>query len=79
MDEEDGVFAGAAPDLGVEILYRVEAQAEAVFGALGQGVAVVGQVLGLAALVQGFESGASHELPEVTTKRQNPFSYLRGH
>nr|GFC26512.1 hypothetical protein [Tanacetum cinerariifolium] len=62
VDKQDGLLAYAAPNLGVEILYRVEAQAKAVFGALGQGVAVAGQVLGLAALVQGFESGASHRL-----------------
>ena len=57
VDEEDGFLAAAAPDFGVKACYRIQRQVEAVFLALGQAVAVPGEVLGLAALVQGFEVG----------------------
>jgi hypothetical protein len=61
VDEQDGLLAPAAPHLGVEVFDRKQAQLAAVFGALGQGVAVPGQVLGLEALVQVFEGGNRHK------------------
>ena len=60
VDKKDMLFAPAAPGFSIEALHVIKRELEAVFLALGQALAVPGEVLGLKALVQGFEIGDGH-------------------
>ena len=60
VDEEYGRLVPALPGFGVVAAHGVKGEVKAVVAALGQALAVAGQVGELVALVQGFKLGEGH-------------------